>query len=149
MPRLIKKGVVFCFDPENDLTQVWRLLSGDAAILEAFGLTGATPLEIAKHIIKRSQWDDLTTSEKRLCIYFRPSRSTRNEITTEEVLQIDCHVPAKQDYLAYRVQGRVRRILHNYETSGKRFLFDGQLGELPSMHGFICVGSRYCFYSVF
>jgi hypothetical protein len=137
------------FDPENDLNQAWRLLSGDAAILEAMGLTGAPPLEIAKRIIKRSQWDDLVTNEKRLCIYFRPSRSTGNEITTEEVLQIDCHVPAKQDYLAYRVQGRVRKILHNYETGGKRFLFDGQLGELPSMPGFICVGSRYCFYSVF
>lgn len=116
--------------------------------MEALGLTGAVLLEIAKHIIKRSQWDDLTTSEKRLCIYFRPSRSARIDIITEEILQIDCHVPAKQDYLAYRAQKQVRTLLHNYEFSGRRLYFDGQLGELPSMPGFICVGSRYRFYSI-
>ena len=112
------------------------------------GLTGATALEIAKHIIKRSQWDDLTTNEKRLCIYFRPSRRARIDITTEEVMQIDCHVPAKQDYIAYRVQKQVRNLLHGFEFSGRRLYFDGQLGELPSMPGFFCAGSRYRFYSI-
>jgi hypothetical protein len=113
------------------------------------GLTGQTDLEIAKHIIKRSQWDDLTTNEKRLCIYFRPSRRARlDEVTTEEVMQIDCHVPAKQDYIAYRVQKQVRNLLHGYEFSGRRLYFDGQLGELPSMPGFFCAGSRYKFYAI-
>jgi hypothetical protein len=125
-------------------------LSGDATILNALELTGQTSLEKARHIIKRGQWDDLTTNEKRLCIYFRPSRMTRlSEMVTEEVMQIDCHVPAKQDYLAYRVQKQVRTLLHGYEYSGKRLCFYGQLGELPSMPGFFCAGSRYYFYSVF
>jgi hypothetical protein len=112
------------------------------------GLTGFTDLEIAKHIIKRSQWDDLANSEKRICIYFRPSRYTRLDITTEEVLQIDCHVPAKQDYIARRVQKQVRILLHKYETTGRIFYFDGQQGELPSMPGFYCSGSRYSFYAI-
>lgn len=127
---------------------MWKLFSTDAELLEALGLTGAPLLEIAKHIIKRSQWDDLATNEKRLCFYFRPSRRVRNEIITEEVLQIDCHVPAKQDYIAYRVQKRIRSLLHNKQIGNRLFYFDGQLGELPSMPGFICVGSRYCFYAV-
>jgi hypothetical protein len=118
-------------------------------ILEALGLTGASDLEIAKHILKRSVWDDLATNEKRLNVYFRPSRRVRNEIVSEEVLQVDCHVPAKQDYSAYRIQARVRQLLHNWEVNGKQLCFSGQLGELSSMTGFICVGSRYYFYTVF
>ncbi len=121
----------------------------DAKILEALGLTAATELEIARHILKRSVWDDLATNERRLNVYFRPSRSLRNEVVIEEVIQVDCHVPTKQDYLAYRVQARVREILHGYTINGKQLYFNGQLGELPSMPGFICAGSRYRFYSVF
>jgi hypothetical protein len=82
-------------------------------------------------------------------IFDRPSRQAKlDELVTEEVMQIDCHVPAKQDYLAYQIQKQVRNLLHGYEYSGRRLYFNGQLGELPSMPGFICVGSRYRFYVV-
>lgn len=136
------------FDPDGDLTQVWKLLKDDATILSLLDLTDQSALEIARHIIKRSQWDDLAGNEKRLCIYFRPARRARLDIMTAEVLQIDCHVPAKQDYIAYRVQKQVKKLLHNYEGSGRIFYFDGQLGELPSMPGFFCAGTRYNFYAL-
>ena len=140
---------MFLFDPDNDITNVWKRLKNDSALLTLLGLTTEkSDLEIAKHIIKRSQWDDLAGTEKRVCVYFRPSRRAGLDIVTEEVLQIDCHVPAKQDYVAYQVQKQIRSLLHNYEVSGRIFYFDGQLGELPSMPGFFCAGSRYRFYSL-
>ena len=112
------------------------------------GLTGFTDLEIAKHIIKGNQWYGLATSEKRICIYFRPSRPTRLDITTEEVLQIDCHVSARQYYVANQIQMQVKKLLHNHETTSRVFYFDGQTGGLPSMPGFVCVGGRYYFYAI-
>lgn len=120
----------------------------DVELLTTLGLNGATEIEKAKHIIKRSVYTDLASNEKRLCIYFRPSRKALNPLYSEEVLQIDCHVPALQDYLAYRAQKRIRELLHEYDPSGRIFYFDGQLGELPSMPGFVCVGSRYIYYTV-
>jgi len=124
------------------------LFMNDAVILDLLGLTDATMLERAKHIIKRSRWNDLAGSEKRLCIYFRPSRMIPNQLVMEEVLQIDCHVPVVQDYIAYRVQKRVREILHGFNYNGRTFYFDGMLGELPTMQDFFCVGSRYVYYGV-
>lgn len=118
----------------------------DLELLTILGLSGATELEKAKRIIKRSVYTDLQSSDKRICIYFRPSRKAMNPLFTEEVLQIDCHVPALQDYLAYRAQKRIREILHEYDPTGRVFYFDGMLGELPSAPNFICVGSRYIYY---
>lgn len=113
------------------------------------GLKDATNLEIAKQIIKRSTWDDLQENQKRICIYFRPSRLSRNDILTNEILQIDCHVPAKQDYIADRIISRVSALLNNKDLNGVYLKFAGQLGELPTMSGFYCVGVRFNFYNPF
>lgn len=121
----------------------------DKEILEGIGLTtDSTQLEKAKRIIKRSIYEGLAGSERRLNLYFRPSRPTRNEIITNEILQIDVHAPATQDYMTYRVQKRVRELLHKQKVGTMLLHFEGQLGELPSMQGFVCVGSRYNFYRV-
>ena len=113
------------------------------------GLKDATNLEIAKQIIKRSTWDDMLTNEKRICIYFRPSRLSRNEILTNEILQIDCHVPAKQDYIADRIISRVTKLLNNKNLNGAYLKFAGQLGELPTLSGFYCAGVRFDYYNPF
>jgi hypothetical protein len=120
----------------------------DADLLAVLGLTEATPIQKAEKIIKRSQWDNLVSNEKRLCLYFRPSRSVRNRIVTNELLQVDVHVPAKQDYLAYRAIARVEKLLYNQEINNRIYEFDGQLGELPTMTGFVCVGARFSFYAI-
>lgn len=138
-----------CFNPELDKNEVWATLRNDGMILENMGLKNATAIDVAKQIIKRSTWDDIQTNEKRLCIYFRPSRPTRNEILTNEILQVDCHVPAKQDYIADRIIGRVSALLNNKSLNGVYLKFAGQLGELPTMSGFYCVGVRFNFYNPF
>jgi len=139
-----------CFNPEADLNAVQTLFVYDKGIIEGLGLTMDSPVvpDRAKRILKRSIYEGLAGNERRLNLYFRPSRLTRNEIITNEILQIDVHVPATQDYFAYRVQKRVRELLHRKQVGTMILHFDGQLGELPSMQGFVCVGSRYNFYRV-
>jgi len=102
----------------------------------------------ASHIIKRSSWTDLAGSEKRLCLYFRPSRRTGNRIVIEEILQVDCHVPASEDYKARQIIRRVKELLYNKEMGGRIYEFEGQLGELPTAEGFYCAGARFVFYAL-
>ncbi len=136
------------FSPETDLTALGNLFRTDAVLLTILGLTGATDVEKAKHIIKRSVWTDLATSEKRLCFYFRPSRQAKISIVTKEVLQVDCHVPVIQDYMAYRAIARIEQLLYNQVIGNRIYEFEGQLGELPSATGFVCVGARFTFCAV-
>ena len=142
MPR---NEVVSLFNPSSDLTAVQSKFIADPTILSLLALTGKTQVEIAKKIIKRSRWDDLVTNERRLCNYFRPARKLGNLKFNEEVLEIDCHVPATLDYIAYQVQEMVFLLLNEKKVNNRYLYFDGQLGELPTMSGFFCVGSRYCF----
>ena len=133
------------FNPSSDLDAIQKILISDATILSLLGLTGKTSVEIAKKIIKRSSWDDLATNEKRLCVYFRPSRKLQNLKFNEEVLEIDCHVPAVLDYIAYQVHERVLILLNEKMINNRYTYFDGQLGELPTMPGFLSYGSKYIF----
>ncbi len=135
------------FNPEKDIDNIHKRIREDAVILNLMGLEGAETKVVASQIIKRSAWDNLVGDEKRLCIYFRPSMLSRNQLVIGELLQIDCHVPAKQDYIAYKIQARIKEILHNYEVGSRKYYFYGQLGELPTMDGFFCVGSRFVFYA--
>lgn len=136
------------FDPEKDLASVQNVFLNDTEILDLMSLNTETPLEKAKHIIKRSQYGDLSGGEKRLCIFFVPSRLTRNEAFLEEVIQVDCHVPISQDYIAHRIQKRVKELLHKKKFNNRYLKYEGQLGELPTANGFFCVGSRFKFYRV-
>lgn len=133
------------FTPDKDLTTISLLMRKDEPLLELLNLKGADAVTIAKRIIKRSQWSDLATSERRLCVYFLPDRRMRNESFKQSVLQVDCHVPATQDYIAYRVLERVYALLHRKKLNKRYIFFDGQLGELPTMQGFFCAGSRFEF----
>lgn len=126
---------------------VWDLLRNDQQVLYLMGLADAAPTEVMSHIIRRSYWDDLASKEKRLCIYFRPSRTAINPETINEVIQVDCHVPSGEDYVAYQVQERVVQLLKDREINGKLLRFAGQLGELASAPSFICVGTRFAYNS--
>lgn len=157
------------FNPSSDLTAIQNLLMEDIKTLEFLDLTGSAmvkrvsdyklknptntlPTEriekiiISQTIIKRSQWSDLVTSDKRLCIYFVPSRPTRNESFIEEGIMVDVHVPINQDHKAWEIQERVKIILHNTRINKRYTKFYGQLGELSTVQGFFCCGSRYRFY---
>ncbi|TCU72845.1 hypothetical protein EV204_105181 [Tissierella praeacuta] len=157
------------FNPSQDLNAIQRLIIEDETILELLDLTGSAmakkvsdyreknknttlPTEniekiiISQSIIKRSQWDTLATNEKRLCIHFVPDRPTRNESFLQSIIQIDIHVPAIHDFKAWEIQERVKVILHKKRINKKYIKFYGQLGELPTMQGFFCCGSRFKFY---
>jgi len=132
---------------EADIDKVQSVIRSDATILSCLDLTGKTTVEIVKRIIKRSKWDDLASSEKRLCMYFVPSRTTRNDILFEEVIEIDCHVPASLDYMARRTIDRVINLLNNKRINGRYLKFKGSLGELPTATGFYCCGVRFGYYN--
>ncbi|NLZ50752.1 MAG: hypothetical protein GX899_03480 [Rikenellaceae bacterium] len=136
-----------CFDPGKDINNIHKRVREDATILSLMELVGASSDTVASQIIKRSRWDDLAGNEKRICIYFKPSMPSRNSIITGELLQVDCHVPAKDDYVAYKIQGRIKQILHGHEVGSRKYYFYGQLGELLTMDGFFCVGNRFVFYA--
>jgi hypothetical protein len=136
------------FNPEGDLGFIQNLMMTDATILSEMNLTSATPVEVIKHILKRSLWNDLVTGEIRMCIHLKPSQNhgmTSN--ISQDVLQVDVHVPALQDFMAYRIQKRVKELLHRTQNDGKIFFFNGMLGELPTLTNFICTGSRYRFFT--
>lgn len=141
-----KGGGYMAFNPSTDLNTIQRMIIQDTEILALLDLTGKSNIDIAKRIIKRSQWHDLATNEKRLCIYFIPDRPTKNEVIMESLFEIDVHVPAIQDFKAWEIQERVKKLLHNTKINKKYAKFYGQLGELPTSQGFFCCGSRFRFY---
>lgn len=132
---------------DSDLNAIQRLLIADKEILKLLGLNGKSQIEIAETIIKKSQWNDLVGNSKRLCIYPRPSHSTRNDILFEEVIQIDCHVPSIQDFQARQIIGRVVTVLKNKSINGRYLNPKGIQGELATMQGFYCIGARFGYFS--
>lgn len=134
------------YTPSSDLTSVQDILKVDAIILNLIDLTGKTEVEIIKRIIKRSQWNDLANDDKRLCVYPVPSRRTPNDSFHEAVLQVDCHVPASLDYIAWQVQEKVVKLLHKQKINNKYLQAEPALGELPTMPGFFCCGTRFKYY---
>ena len=134
------------FDPDGDLTVLQNLFAEDDRILELLGMTGASPAQIAKAIIKRDSWDDMPGNEKRICIYFQPSMDIRNELCSREILRIDAHVPAVESHIAYRIITRIHQLLHN-KKHGKALLRSiGQYGQRASMPGFFCAAMRFKYY---
>ena len=133
------------FNPSDDLNAIQKILINDEMILSLMDLTGKASKEKAERIIKRSQWSDLADSDKRLGIFFIPSRPTRNESFFKEAIQINCHVPAIQDHVAYKIQDRIKKILDEKKINNRYIYFNGQLGELPTMPGLFSCGSRYTF----
>ncbi|HEX2925852.1 MAG TPA: hypothetical protein VHP38_06290 [Ruminiclostridium sp.] len=134
------------YNPSQDLTAVQTILISNPTILFLLELTEASPVQVAKRIIKRSQWNDLANSDKRLCVFFLPARKVRNESFFEEVMEIDCHVPASEDYMAWQVQEQVFKMLHKKKVNNRYLYAEPPLGELPTVSGFFCCGSRFKFY---
>jgi hypothetical protein len=137
--------VVPLFNPSSDLVAIQNILKADAALLMLLNLTGKTQSDIVKKIIRKSKWDDLMGNERRLCFYFRPARMLSNLSFTKDIIEVDCHISSSEDIFAYQVLERVHILLNKKEINNRPLYFEGQLGELPTMSGFFCVGSRYSF----
>ena len=136
------------FDPDKNLTDLHKVFLFDKTLLELLDMSLDTPDTDKIKAIKKRSFNEGLIEGKTLNFYFRPSRRTANEIITNEILQLDAHVQATQDFTAYRIQKRIRELLHKKKIGDSIYHFDGQLGELPSAKDFICVGSRYSFYRV-
>lgn len=135
------------YNIDGDLNTIQKILINNKEILALLDLSTATPADIAKKIIKRSKWNDLATSEKRICIYSVPARTTRIEYLFEEIIEIDCHVPATQDYKARQIIGKVVDALNNKSINGRYIKCKGQLGELSTLDSFYSHGVRFGYYS--
>ena len=135
------------FNPAKDLIAVQNALIADNELLQLMGLETANLSMKLQKIITESRWSDLANPETRLCIYFIPSRRMQNDIFTEDIIQVECHVPVSNGILAYRVMERVYKLLHKRQIRCKRFYFYNQLGELPTADGFFCCGSRFNTYT--
>jgi hypothetical protein len=154
------------FNPSKDLTVIQNILKADNTILTLLELTGtsltnkvnayiakhpgtsqatATNIIITNTIIRESRWNNLVGNERRLCFYFVPSRKTRNESFNSEVVEFDCHVPAGYGFYAYQVHEQIYKLLQKQKVNNRYLYFEGQLGELPTMSGFFCCGSRFTF----
>lgn len=134
------------YDIEGDLTFIQNILKADVTILSLLDLTGATPVNIAKRIIKRSQWNDLVGSDKRLSIYPLPARTTRSEVLFEQMIEIACHVPSSEDYKSRQVIAKVVNIMNSTRIKGRYLKVRGLPGELTTMPGFYCFGCRFGYY---
>lgn len=134
------------FDPEMDLNHIWKTVRDDAGVIAAMGLTGADNLTIAKRMIKKSKYNDLANNERRLCIFFLPSRPALNNLITPEMIEVDCHVPDAEYMVAYKVLKAVHKALHEKMVNGKQILSAGQLGELATAPGYFCAGMRFMYY---
>lgn len=139
--------MVDIYNIDADLSAIHRMVVDNPEIIALLGLTGKPVSEVVRKIIKRSQWSDIITSDRRLCVYPLPSRPTRNEILFEEMFEIDCHVPAGEDFKARQVIGKVVDLLNNKSINGRYLKAKGVLGELPTVSGFYCIGVRFGFYS--
>jgi hypothetical protein len=131
------------FDPVGDINWTWKTVRDNAKVLSAMGLTGADNLTVAKRIIKTSNYDDLANNERRLCIFFLPSRPRINNLRTPEMIQIDCHVPFRESMRAYEAMAAVHKALQGKRINGKVFEYAGMLGELATAPGYFCAGIRY------
>jgi len=136
------------YNPLSDLTAVQNILISDPEILSLLDLAGKPKNKIVERIIKHNKWSDLANSDKRLCVYFIPSRRTANNSVFEEVLEIDCHVPSSENYKAWQVQERIFELLHKKRVNNRYLYAEPPLGELPTMAGFFCCGSRFKFYRI-
>lgn len=136
------------FNPNDDKDAIYNILIADSVLMGLLGLTGATTTKIATQVIKRNEWEGLINNEKRLNIYFRPALKTYNDITTRPIVQIDCHVPAKEDYIAEKVMARVVYLLNDKHINKFRLYLYGYLGTLQTLSGFYCSGVRFYYYKV-
>lgn len=143
-------------NPKDVLNAVQRMFIEDATMLGYLQLTTATTVEKAQGIIKRSFFTDLANSKSRLCIFHTPSRRTGNAFTTENILEINCHVPVSRDMYAYDVLQRAFLLLDERqrrmanltpEIAYHLFRWDGMLGDLPTALNYFCAGARFSFIS--
>ena len=136
----------------QNMRDIWEAILADKAVLAGMGLSGATQVEIRNTIIKRKMPpDQIANDQRRLAIYFVPSRPGSLEITSELVLQIDCHIPsgvAGCMDVAHQVLVDCWKAVKGKNLGGVQLHFDGILGDLYSAPSHYSAGMRLIYHSV-
>ena len=123
-------------------------LREDQTLLTLLGLSATKKDEIVKRITRRGQFSERVTGPvKLLLLQYKPDRKTFSDVMKEQVLQVECHVHESEADVAEKVMDRVRVLLHGWSLNRRPVYYEGQLGELPSMASFVCVGSRFTYHA--
>ena len=135
-----------------NMRHIWVAISTDAKVRAIMNLTSATPVDIANTIIKRKVLpDQISTGQRRLAIYFTPSRPGSLEITSEIVIQIDCHIPnnvAGNIDIAHEVLENCWKAVKGKNFNGVQLEWDAILGDLYSSNSHYSTGMRLKYHNV-
>ncbi len=130
------------FDPEADLLAIWRILSADDELLNLLGYVSGKPL--AEFVWKGDQFPK-ALGGRLLCFYHAPSRTSANELVTQEVIQFDAYAPIANPDVPRKVIARVVEIVKKHRFNGHKLYFSGQLGQLPAPSGYTCAAVRFVY----
>ena len=128
------------FDPDGDMGVLYTLLSSDTTLMNLLGWTSGSKVGF---IWKATKNPTLKGKDSTLCFYPAPSRLSTNPLTSEEIVQFDCHSPSISPQIAYQIQKRIKTLLHMKPVNGRRMWWAGIQGDLPTATGYVCLGVRY------
>lgn len=131
------------FDPDADISAIWDVLANDTEILSLVGWDSKKP---KSELIYKGNEIPSKLDSNRICLYFAPSRRTRNQIVSEEVIQIDCHSPKPE--ITRKMVKRVNDLINRKTLNGRHLWFSGQLGDLTTAKGYSCAGVRFRYSTV-
>ena len=129
------------YDPDGDLSAVWAKLANDSTLLTLLGWT--TGKLKTDFVWKSNKPPTSPGTTSKICLYFVPSRSSPNPLTSQEVIQIDVHSPSTKPQDGYKIQARIKALLHLKTVNDREFWWAGQLGDLTTATGYSCLGVRY------
>ena len=131
------------FDPDADISAIWEVLANDTKILSLVEWVNGKP---KSELIYKGNEIPSKLDSNRICLYFAPSRRTRNQIVSEEVIQIDCHSPRPET--TRQMVKRVAELVNRETLNGRQLWFAGQLGDLTTAKGYSCAGVRFRYSTV-
>ena len=130
------------FDPTADLKAIFKILQADSTLLTLLGWVSG---DKGKYI-QPQKYSTQTLANKILFFTFMPFQSTRNDLCTRAVLQVEAHVPNQTTssvYGAWDILKRVRQLLHQETVNGHEFMWFPGEGQVLSAKDWIGVSNRY------
>lgn len=130
------------YDPTADLKAVYTILQGNSTLLTALEWVSGDKGKF----IQPQKYPGQTLKNKIVFFTFMPYQSTRNDLCTRAVLQVEAHVPnstTSSVYGAWDILKQVRVLLHKKTINGHEFMWIPAEGQVLSATGYIGVSNRY------
>jgi hypothetical protein len=136
--------------PHTAMEGILDALRADPALLGLLLIPANDEVKKYKGIVGKRNYYNMAREELRLCVYFRPSRKTENDIVWEDMVEAAAHVPENLDMTAHTILSRVQKILtmDTLKIQNQPIRYAGYMGEMPTKEGFFAVGSRFVFPSI-